>query len=288
MSPILMGFVLAVTPGDYANPDMLVEPSNLLTLTDATKRPVRILDARPHAQYLAGHIPGTVWVDVPDWAKAFAAGQNEAEWTRRIAALDIGPGDTVVVYDDNLSKDAARIWYILRYWGCDDVRLLNGGWKAWQASGGKPESGPPIIGKIELELKPQPDRLATKDQMLDLLKGKSPQIVDARSNGEFCGTENTAQRNGSIPGAVHLEWSDALDKDTGKFRSADQLTKLFQKAGIDPSQPAVTYCQSGGRAAVMAFVLELMGDKNVRSYYRGWSEWGNDADAPIVKPKADK
>ena len=62
------------------------------------------------------------------------------------------------------------------------------------------------------------------------------------------------------------------------------MTKLFEKAGIDPSKPAITYCQSGGRAAVLAFVLELMGGKDVRNYYRSWSEWGNDPDTPVVKP----
>ncbi len=190
-----------------------------------------------------------------------------------------------MVYDDNLSKDAARMWYILRYWGFEDVRILNGGWKAWLAVGGKTERETAPVGKIQIELKPNAERLATKDQLLDLLKGKTPQIVDARSEGEFCGTQETAKRNGAIPGAVHLEWSDTIEKETGKFKSADQLAKLFEKAGIDPTKPAITYCQSGGRAAVMAFGLELMGGKDVRNYYRSWAEWGNDPDTPIVVPK---
>ena len=191
-----------------------------------------------------------------------------------------------MVYDDNLSKDAARIWYVLRYWGFDDVRVLNGGWKAWLAAGGKPGKDTPAPEPTNtLKLKPEPERLATKAQVLDLLKGKPPQIVDARSEGEFCGTEETAKRNGAIPGALHLEWSDTLDKDTGKFKSADELATLFEKAGIDPAKPSVTYCQSGGRAAVLAFTLELMGGKDVRNYYRSWSEWSNDPDTPVVKPQ---
>jgi thiosulfate/3-mercaptopyruvate sulfurtransferase len=288
MSPMLLSVALALSPAaGYAKPDLLVDPADLAKLTDSPKRPVPavVLDARPQAKYDEGHVPNAVWVDAAAWAKAFAAGQDEADWAKRIAALGVVPSDTVVVYDDNLSKDAARNWYILRYWGFNDVRILNGGWKGWLAAGGKPDKAPPAAPKVDIELKPEPERLATKQQLLDQLKSKPPQIVDARSEGEFCGTQETAKRNGAIPGAKHLEWSDTLDKDTGKFKSADELAKLFEKAGIDPSKPSVTYCQSGGRAAVLAFVLELMGGKDVRNYYRSWAEWGNDPDTPVVRPE---
>ena len=250
---------------------------------------IRLLDARGKGKYLDGHAAGAVWIDAPAWAHAFAAGQDAADWQKRIIPLGITPADTVVVYDDNQSKDAARIWYILRYWAFDDVRLLNGGWKALQASGVPMEKEAPTVQPVkDLKLTAEPGRLATKDQLLDLLKGKPPQIVDARSEGEYCGTEETAKRNGSIPGAAHLEWSDTLDEKTGRFKSAEELSKLFEKAGVDPAKPAITYCQSGGRAAVLAFVLELMGGKDVRNYYRSWAEWGNDPDTPVVKPKKDR
>jgi thiosulfate/3-mercaptopyruvate sulfurtransferase len=100
--------------------------------------------------------------------------------------------------------------------------------------------------------------------------------------------EKKAKRSGAIPGARHLEWSDTLDRKTGKFKTAPELAKLFKEAGVDPKKPAVTYCQSGGRAALLAFVVELMGGKEVRNYYRSWSEWGNDPETPIVKPRPKK
>lgn len=293
MTSILLSlaFVLA-SPADkpsvgYAKPELLVEASELTTLS--TKRMVRILDARGKGNYLDGHVPGAVWVDAPSWAHAFAASQDADKWQKIIAPLGISPADTIVIYDNNKLKDAARIWYILRYWGFDDVRLLNGGWKAWQATGAEPQKATPIVQPIkDLKLKPERQRLATKTQLLELLKSKPPQIVDARSEGEYCGTEETAKRNGSIPGAAHVEWSDTLDAKTGRFKSAEELAKLFEKAGVNPTKPAVTYCQSGGRAAVLAFVLELMGGKDVRNYYRSWSEWGNDPATPIVKPTTGK
>ena len=132
----------------------------------------------------------------------------------------------------------------------------------------------------------QADRLATKQKLLDSLKDKSLQIVNARSEGEFCGVEKmTNKRAGAIPSAKHLEWIDLLDKKTQRFKTAAEIDKLFAAAGIDLKAKTATHCQSGGRASVMAFGLELMGAKDVSNYYRSWSEWGNADDTPIVPGK---
>ena len=89
----------------------------------------------------------------------------------------------------------------------------------------------------------------------------------------------------AIPGAVHLEWRELIDPSTHRFKSPDELGKLFKEKNIDLQKPIVTHCQSGGRAAVMAFALELMGAKDVSNYYKSWAEWGNADNTPIVKPK---
>src|SRR5439155_20278066 len=116
-------------------------------------------------------------------------------------------------------------------------------------------------------------------------EGRPVQIIDARSESEYCGEANTAKRNGAIPGAIHKEWTEVTEKKTQRFKSPEELSKLFEEAGIDLKKSTVTYCQSGGRAAVMAFRLELIGVKSVHNYYRSWSEWGNAEDTPIEKPR---
>ncbi len=208
MTPILLGLVLGLSPNDYARPDLLAEPADLRKPT--TNRMVRVLDARGKGKYLDGHYPGAVWINAPAWAHAFAKGQNAADWEKRIAPLGVAPADTVVIYDDSQSKVSARIWYILRYWGFDDMHILNGGWKALQAAGGSMQKEPPAVQPVkDLKFKAQPGRLATKTELLDLLKGKAPQIVDARSEGEYRGTEETAKRTAPFParptwnGATH-------------------------------------------------------------------------------------
>jgi thiosulfate/3-mercaptopyruvate sulfurtransferase len=165
-----------------------------------------------------------------------------------------------------------------------DARLLNGGWAGWVAAGGKPDKESATPNPTAPKLTAQPARLATKDQILRGLAGGGDLLLDTRSEAEHCGTKQTAKRNGAIPGAKHLEWSDTLEK-SGRFKSAAAIQRLLDDVGVDPAKPVTTYCQSGGRAALMAFVVELMGGKEVRNYYRSWSEWGNDGKTPIVKPK---
>jgi thiosulfate/3-mercaptopyruvate sulfurtransferase len=265
-------------PPAYPNDKMLIETRDL------DQQKVLVLDARKPEDYRKGHVPSAVRVDVEAWRMAFAEGQDLLAWARRLGAVGIDGRTPVVVYDDNNFLDAARIWFILRFWGIDDVRLLNGGYAAWVKTGGTPEQQAATRTAV-VRLKPHAERLATKQQVLNVLKNKREQLFDARSFGEYCGTVAKAERGGAIPGAVHLEWSDVLDKKTHRFKSGEELTKLFKNAGVDLNEPAVTYCQSGGRASVLAFALELMGGKQVRNYYRSWAEWGNDPDMPVVKKK---
>lgn len=266
---------------EYARPELLAEPEALA----GPDRPAGlvVLDCRAREAYREAHIPGALWLNHDAWSKEFGAGQDAEEWSRRIASLGVAADSRVVVYDDANMKDAARIWWILRYWGVENAGLLNGGWKAWVSEGhptATAEANP--AARTGFQAVPLGDRLATKEEVLALLAGKEAQIIDARSTGEFCGTDKGKnERGGAIPGARHLEWSDLLDPETGRFRTAAELSAKFLAAGIDPGRPAVTHCQTGGRASVMVFGLELMGAGQVANYYQGWSEWGNTDDTPV-------
>ncbi len=113
-----------VMADSYPHPTLLIEPVELAK-PDVAKQFV-ILDAREQAKYEQGHVPNAIWVDHAGWSKAFGDGDDAKGWSQRIAAMGIDGKSKIVVYDDNMSKDAARIWWILRYWGLNDVRLLNG------------------------------------------------------------------------------------------------------------------------------------------------------------------
>jgi thiosulfate/3-mercaptopyruvate sulfurtransferase len=273
---------LAADKTEYPRPELLLEPT-ALAKSEVGKQFI-VLDARAQKAFDESRVPGARWVDAAAWAKAFGSGKDAEAWSRRIGSMGIDRDSRVVVYDSSSSKDAARIWWILRYWGVADARLLNGGWAGWKAAGlpieaDKPQTPTPKT----FQAMPQSKRLATKGQLLDALKDKTLQIVDARSEAEFCGTDKqTNKRAGAIPGAKHLEWIDLIDKKTQRFKTAAQLRILFREAGIELERPTASHCQSGGRAAVMVFAMELMGATTVSNYYASWNEWGNADDTPIV------
>jgi thiosulfate/3-mercaptopyruvate sulfurtransferase len=269
----------------YARPDLLIEAAELAKPENAKK--FRILDTRAAREWDKAHIPFSIAVDVAQWNKQFTKEQDTQAWEMALGGLGIDIDVPVVISGEDV-KEMARAWWILRYWGVKDVRLLNGGWSAWTAGNLAVDRGPdkkPHSMPTMPKLVPAEKRLATLEQIKSSLKEHTLQLVDARSEGEFCGDTRTAKRSGAIPGAVNLEWKQMVDAKTNRFKSAGELDQLFKKAGIDLTKPAVTYCQSGGRSSVMAFALDLMGGADVRNYYRSWVEWGNTDDTPIVVPK---
>jgi thiosulfate/3-mercaptopyruvate sulfurtransferase len=281
----LHGLGTAGGDSQYARPDLLMEPTQLAASASAGQ--FVILDARSQEEYDRGHVPGARRVDHDAWKGAFEDGKDAEGWSKRIVALGIGVDSKVVVYDDKAMKDAARIWWILRYWGVENARLLNGGWRGWQSAElPTTRATPAPASQVDFTATPRPNRLATMGQVLRLLRGNKLQIVDARSEDEFCGIDKRDnERGGAIPGAKHLEWSDLIEQETHRFKGPEKLRRLFLEADIDLAQPTASHCNGGGRAAVMAFGLELMGADDVRNYYRGWGEWGNSKDTPVIIPK---
>ena len=281
---VLIAAVGCAPSGAYPRGDLLLEPAELAK--PAAMKQLVILDARSRDEYDKEHIPGAIPVDFDVWKSAFGQGTDAEGWGKRIAETGIGGQSKVVIYDAKDSVDAARIWWILRYWGLRDARLLNGGWQAWTAAKlPTATEATAVKPAASFQATPAPARMATKQQMLDLLKEQPWQIVDARSNDEYCGIDKkNNKRGGAMPGAKHLDWVDLIDKSTHRFKPAPELHKLFSQAGIALDRPTASYCQSGGRASVMAFALALMGAKDVRNYYQSWQEWRAADDTPILTP----
>jgi thiosulfate/3-mercaptopyruvate sulfurtransferase len=259
----------AAEPVRYAKPDLLVEP------TDAKADHFTILDTRPKDKYVDGHIPGAVNVAVGPWAKAVNDGKADSSfWSQELAKHGVTPKKSVLVYSDDL-RDAARAWWLLKLAGVPDARLLNGGWDAYTAAKLEvsKEAGQPKLAEPS-NWKPEP-RLAVMADVVKLADATDACVVDARGATEVAG--------GKVPGAKVLEWTELIDEKTKKFKPAGELIKLFDESKIDLGKPCVTYCQGGGRAAVMAFGLELMGAKDVRNYNKSWGEYGADKTTPKEK-----
>jgi thiosulfate/3-mercaptopyruvate sulfurtransferase len=243
---------------------------------------LRILDARPKADYDAGHIPGAVWVDaksVESMAAKPGALTDRAGWEKWIGPLGIDPKTEIVVYDAKRQLDAARLWWLLTYLGVQRVALLDGNLPLWSSKMRPITTEVPAIEPTSFRVTFRADRHATRDEVLAAVSSKSAVVIDARSDAEYTGEEKRSKRAGRIPAACSVEWANLVGKD-GRFLDDSTLRAKLAKAGVRQGDRVISHCQGGGRASVDAFVLERLGFKT-RNYYLGWSDWGNADDTPL-------
>ncbi len=290
MSPsCFVASILVASVGFAAEPESPrnePQPTRLATFDALQKRlgepGLRLLDARPKADYDKGHIPGAVWVDakaVETMAAKPGALADRVAWESWVAPLGIGPETDVLVYDANRQLDAARLWWLLGYLGVEKVGLVDGNFPLWAAERRPVTAEVPKVEPKPFKVAFRDDRHATKEEVLSAIRSRSALIVDARSAGEYTGTVKRSKRGGHVPTACSLEWNNLVDKD-GRFLDESALRAILAKAGVRSGEPVITHCQGGGRASVNAFVLERLGFKT-RNYYLGWSDWGNASDMPV-------
>jgi thiosulfate/3-mercaptopyruvate sulfurtransferase len=279
---------------EYANPNVLVNTQWVEDhLNDSNVR-IAEVDYDPKANYNLGHIPNSILFD---WKRDI----NDP-LTRNILSRDdcsillqkagINDSTTLILYGDFNNWFAAFAFWVFEYYGMKNTKIMNGGRKKWL------EEDRPISKEIPSypmgnfkPTGPNPALRAFLSQVRESLELDKTKRIDVRSPQEFTGeitapaeypTEH-AQRGGHIPGAVNIPWAKAVNDD-GTFKSADELTKLYQTVGITPEKEIITYCRIGERSSHTWFVLKhLLGYPDVKNYDGSWTEWGNMIDNPIEK-----
>jgi thiosulfate/3-mercaptopyruvate sulfurtransferase len=265
---------------------LLVTPAELSSELDSGRK-LLLMDLRPAEAFAAEHLPGAVHLDLfgisavdTDDAplKAFFWIIEHLFASRGVAA-DL----PVVVYDDQSGMRAARAFWFLEYFGHNDVRVLDGGYKAWMRAGLATTRDADKPKATEWTGSREARTLAGWRDVSQRIASPDAVILDTRSDGEYCGTQVRAARGGAIPGAVHLEWTNNLDSD-GAFKPVEDLRKMYEHAGVTPDKEVITYCQGGYRAAHSYLALRLLGYPRLRNYIGSWKEWGDRVDLPIEHP----
>ena len=275
---------------EYARPELLAEPDWLASVIDDPN--VRLIDCATVEAYRRAHIPGAVQLPVhyyikerdPEGSDHGTLVMPPSEFEELMGKLGVSNDTTVVAYDDNNGLVAARLWWVLKYYGHTNARVLNGGWHRWMSEGRPMTFHATKPPKASFSAKPNEDVYASADFLKEAHSNPACQVLDARSDSEWDGSNDRGnKRSGRVPGAHHLEWVRFVSSgDDRKFLPADELESLLRDAGIERDKPTITYCQGGIRAAHAAFVMDLLGYEDIRVYDGSMREWANREDTPLT------
>lgn len=249
-------------------------------------------DRTGREEYLRGHIPGAVFLDVDtELSSHYRGGPGRHPIPRAdlfeeaMARAGIGAETYVIAYDDRGGAAAARLWWLLRYFGHDQVSLLDGGIAQWLAEGRPLETRVPTFPPSSFLPRARPEMVVSKDTVNQLRHDPRALVLDARVPERYRGeVEPLDVRAGHIPGAQNVPIAGNLRSATDlRFLSAEELRGRYEKLGVGKAERIVTYCGSGINACQTVFALTLAGFTNARLYEGSWSDWSRDASLPIGK-----
>jgi len=239
------------------------------------------------AAYEKDHLPGAVFVDfkaaLTDPAREHGGRSplpSPERLAKRFSELGIDHSTTVIVYEDVNGPAASRLWWLLKYAGHDNVRILDGGYEAWKKAGLPLTSEVPVIRPTVFIPTVQEGRIVDIDQVRASLGKDGVKLVDARDDKQYRGEESPFDSvAGHIPGAANYFWKDGLQAD-GTWQSTDVQRERF--AALPPSDEIIVYCGSGISATPNVLALEEAGFTNVKLYPGSWSDWISYSENPIA------
>jgi thiosulfate/3-mercaptopyruvate sulfurtransferase len=260
--------------------DLLISPQELDKLIKKQDNTI-VIDARSFSEYKNGHVPGAVNIDLFQlhWFDTTKRGIKDFNRQSRILLSNIGiRNESNVVFYDNVSGiSAARGVWLLLYFSHKNVFMLDGGFEKWKRERYPIEVKSNQLRNMQFIGKPNSKVIADANEVRRSISNKNVKIVDARSRGEFNGSDVRASRRGHIPSAINIDWENNIEND--RFKGKKKLSKIYSK--IPKNAQVITYCQGGFRAANAFLALRILGYKKVKMYLASWGEWGNRLDLPV-------
>jgi thiosulfate/3-mercaptopyruvate sulfurtransferase len=279
---------------EYVHPEVLVDTQWVEDHLKDPKVRVAEVDYDPKANYKLGHALGAVLFD---WKEDINDPLTRNIFSKQscedlLQRAGINNDTTLILYGDFNNWFAAFAFWVFKYYGYDDIRLMNGGRKKWLEEDRPLSKDIPEYPKGNFKAaEPDNSIRVFLNYVRGSIESSQKVLIDVRSPKEFTGeilappeypTEH-AQRGGHIPGALNIPWSQAVSED-GTFKSAEELKKLYESKGITSNREVITYCRIGERSSHTWFVLKyLLGYPDVKNYDGSWTEWGNMIDNPIEK-----
>ncbi|WP_306154257.1 3-mercaptopyruvate sulfurtransferase [Roseovarius sp. MMSF_3281] len=240
------------------------------------------------AEYAQAHIPGARFFDIDDISDNRSDLPHMVppveKFMSRMRAMGVGDGHQVVVYDAHGLFSAARVWWLFRLMGQENIAVLDGGLPKWQAEGHPTEDMPPMVRDRHMTVRRQNQMVKDVTQVSSASKLGNYEILDARSPGRYRGEDPEPReglRSGHIPRSKNVYYRDLLNDD-GTMKSPGDLRAVFDAAGVDMGKPAITSCGSGVTAAIINLALERVGKTDHALYDGSWTEWGAFPTVPVA------
>ena len=285
----------------YVNPDSLVSTQWVADHLDDPN--VRILDGSYHlaatgrdgkAEYLASHIPGTVHFDIdaicdPNPTPSPHMFPSAEVFAAAVSAMGITNDQRVIIYDADGLFCAPRVWWMFRVFGHENVAVMSGGFRNWQAEGRPVTTDIPSFAATSFNASLDATKLRSINQIRANLESEEELVLDARAANRFDGSQPEARAGvepGHIPGSINLPYAGIVDAEAGTYRDADTLRAAFDQAGVDGSRTVATTCGSGVTACILGLGMHLVGLDNWVLYDGSWTEWGSNDDTPKEKGSA--
>jgi len=238
-------------------------------------------------EYQQHHLPGALFFDidaVADLSSSLSHMLPKAEdFADTIGKMGITNDTLVLIYDNNHFFAAARVWWMFRVFGHDQVRVVDGGLTGWKHLNFPVNSEQPSPIRKTFKAQYRPELVFNLMEMSLAQRTKSRQIIDARSADSYLGQRSlahTALQPGHIPGSINIPYTCLTDSNQQTLLTKQKLQTLFEDARINLSKPIVTTCGSGVSAAVLALALYQIGLTDIPLYDGSWAEWGRQMDAP--------
>jgi thiosulfate/3-mercaptopyruvate sulfurtransferase len=282
----------------YANPDSIVDRDWVAAHLDDPS--VVILDGSYHlaatgrdakAEYAAGHIPGAIHFDIdtvcdPGPTPSPHMFPRAEDFAAAVGAMGISNDTRVIVYDADGLFCAPRVWWMFRVFGHENVAVMTGGFRNWQAEGRPVATEIPSPAPAVFKATRNESALRSIDDIQANIESGAELVLDARAANRFDGSQPEARPGvepGHIPGSANLPYADIVDAEAGAFRDADTLRAAFDRVGADGTRTVTTTCGSGVTACILGLGMHLIGRDNWALYDGSWTEWGGNPDTPKAK-----